>query len=80
MTMGKAIEYAHDGFAGILNVMPFTCMPGLVSAGMAPRFRPDLHNIPWLDVSYDAQRGTNLNTRLEAFMYQAIEFHRNQTA
>ena len=76
MTMGKAIEYAHAGFAGILNVMPFTCMPGLVSAGMAPRFRPDLHNIPWLDVSYDAQRGTNLNTRLEAFMYQAIEFHR----
>ncbi|MCB8945889.1 MAG: hypothetical protein H6658_19240 [Ardenticatenaceae bacterium] len=78
MTMGKAIEYAHAGFAGILNVMPFTCMPGLVTAGMAPRFRPDLHNIPWLDVSYDAQRGTNLNTRLEAFMYQAIEFHRSR--
>lgn len=78
LTMGKAIEFAHAGFAGILNVMPFTCMPGLVSAGMAPRFRPDLHNIPWLDVSYDAQRGTNLNTRLEAFMYQAIAFHRSR--
>jgi predicted nucleotide-binding protein (sugar kinase/HSP70/actin superfamily) len=76
LTIGKAIEYAHAGCAGILNVMPFTCMPGLVSAGIAPGFRPGLHNIPWLDVSYDAQQGTNLNTRLEAFMYQAVEFDR----
>ena len=80
LTMGKAIEWAHHGFAGILNVMPFTCMPGLITAGMSPRFRPDLQEIPWLDISYQAQRGTNLNTRLEAFMYQASQFDRRRQA
>lgn len=74
LSMGKAIDFAHQGIAGILNVMPFSCMPGIITAGMAPRLRADLGNIPWLDVIYDAQGGTNLNTRLEAFMYQAAQF------
>ena len=79
LTMGKAIELAHLGFAGILNVMPFTCMPGLIAAGMAPKFRPDNHNIPWLDISYEAQRSTNLTTRLGAFMFQAHQFNTSMT-
>jgi predicted nucleotide-binding protein (sugar kinase/HSP70/actin superfamily) len=79
LTLGKAVELAKKGLCGIVNVMPFGCMPGIVVAGMAPRFRADLNNIPWLDISYDAQGGTNVNTRLEAFMYQAKQFQR-QTA
>ena len=51
-------------------------MPGIITAGMAPRLRSDLDNIPWLDVIYDAQEGTNINTRLEAFMYQVKQFQR----
>ncbi len=76
LSMSKAIEFAQKGLCGILNIMPFSCMPGIITAGMAPRLRADLNNIPWLDIIYDAQEGTNLNTRLEAFMYQAIQFQR----
>ena len=76
LSMGKAIDLARHGLSGILNVMPFSCMPGIIVAGMAPRIRADLNSIPWLDVIYDAQAGTNLNTRLEAFMYQAVQFRR----
>jgi predicted nucleotide-binding protein (sugar kinase/HSP70/actin superfamily) len=76
LSMGKAVELGRNGVCGLLNVMPFSCMPGLITAGMAPRLRADLDHIPWLDVIYDAQEGTNLNTRLEAFMYQAIQFQR----
>jgi predicted nucleotide-binding protein (sugar kinase/HSP70/actin superfamily) len=76
LSVGKAVELAHDGAAGILNVLPFTCMPGVITAGLAPRIRQDLGGIPWLDLSYDMQQSTNLQTRLEAFMYQAVQFQR----
>jgi len=35
--------------------MPFTCMPGTVVAGLAPRLRADLGDIPWLDAQFDGQ-------------------------
>jgi predicted nucleotide-binding protein (sugar kinase/HSP70/actin superfamily) len=80
LSMGTAIDYAKRGFCGIINVMPFSCMPGTITAGMAPRMRTDLDNIPWLDISYDAQEGTNIKTRLEAFLYQSVQFQRRQKA
>ena len=80
LSMGKAIEFARSGLCGILNVMPFSCMPGIITAGMAPRLRADLNNIPWLDVVYDAQGGTNIKTRLEAFIYQAVQFQQQLAA
>jgi predicted nucleotide-binding protein (sugar kinase/HSP70/actin superfamily) len=79
LSMGSAIDFGKRGFDGILNVMPFACMPGTITAGIAPRMRADLDNVPWLDISYDAQEGTNIKTRLEAFMYQAAQFQRRKT-
>jgi predicted nucleotide-binding protein (sugar kinase/HSP70/actin superfamily) len=78
LSMGKAIDFAEHGLSGILNIMPFSCMPGIITAGMAPRIRTDLDNIPWLDIIYDAQGETNINTRLEAFMYQAKQYKRRR--
>ena len=78
MTLAKAVELAHQGVSGILAVMPFSCMPGLITAAIAPRIREDLNNIPWLDLSFDLQKSTNVQTRLEAFMYQAQHFQRLQ--
>ncbi len=71
LSIGKAVDFARLGLAGVLNILPFTCMPGLVVTGLAETIRADHDHIPWLDVVYDAQGGTNLHTRLEAFMYQA---------
>jgi predicted nucleotide-binding protein (sugar kinase/HSP70/actin superfamily) len=76
VTMGQAVELAKHGASGILNIMPFSCMPGIISAGLAPRMRADLDNIPWLDVTFDARGGTNFQTRLEAFIYQAEQYRR----
>ncbi len=78
LSMGKAIDFAEHSLSGILHIMPFSCMPGIITAGMAPRIRADLDNIPWLDIIYDAQGGTNINTRLEAFMYQATQYKRRK--
>ncbi len=79
LSMGAAIDFGNKGYSGIINIMPFSCMPGIITAGMAPSIRADLDNIPWLDISYDTQGGTNIKTRLEAFMYQAVQFQRRAT-
>jgi predicted CoA-substrate-specific enzyme activase len=74
LSVGKAVEFSRQGLAGILNVLPFTCMPGTIVSGLSQRIRADHRQIPWLDVIYDAQGETNLHTRLEAFLYQARQF------
>jgi predicted nucleotide-binding protein (sugar kinase/HSP70/actin superfamily) len=71
LTIGKAIDLIEHGAAGIVNIMPFTCMPGTVSAAIARRVKERFPGIPWLDVAIDGTEGVNLETRLEAFMHQA---------
>jgi predicted nucleotide-binding protein (sugar kinase/HSP70/actin superfamily) len=74
LTMGRAMDYGRMGAHGVINVLPFSCMPGLIVGGLAPRMRRDLQQIPWLDIPYDAQKETNIRTRLEAFMFQVHQF------
>jgi predicted nucleotide-binding protein (sugar kinase/HSP70/actin superfamily) len=76
LTMARTLDAAHQGAAGIINVLPFSCMPGTLVSSMAPRLRERMQGIPWLDVSFDGQEETNIRTRLEAFMHQALQFHR----
>jgi predicted nucleotide-binding protein (sugar kinase/HSP70/actin superfamily) len=79
LTMGRALDVARHGLAGIVNVLPFSCMPGTVVASMAPALRQARDGIPWLDVVFDGQEETNLRTRLGAFMHQAAQ-HRRRLA
>jgi predicted nucleotide-binding protein (sugar kinase/HSP70/actin superfamily) len=76
LTMGRILDVGRHGLSGIVNVLPFSCMPGNVVVCLGPRLRERLHGIPWLDVAFDGQRGTNLRTRLEAFLHQALQYHR----
>jgi predicted nucleotide-binding protein (sugar kinase/HSP70/actin superfamily) len=76
LTMARCLDLARHGVAGVINVLPFSCMPGTVVACMAPRLREEMNGIPWLDVAFDGQEETNLHTRLEAFMHQALQYHR----
>jgi predicted nucleotide-binding protein (sugar kinase/HSP70/actin superfamily) len=80
LTMGRALDVARHGLAGIVNVLPFSCMPGTVVASMAPVLRGARDGIPWLDVVFDGQEETNLHTRLGAFMHQALQHHRRIAA
>ena len=73
LSMGKAIEYAEEGFDGIVNVIPFHCMPGTVVNGVLERFQKDYDGVPCLKLSFDGQEQTNEETRLEAFMHQAYQ-------
>jgi len=76
LTMARSLDLAQHGLAGVINVLPFSCMPGTVVSCMAPRLREEMGGTPWLDVAFDGQEETNLHTRLEAFMHQALQYHR----
>ncbi len=74
LSVGKAIDFVKHGASGVINVMPFTCMPGTVVTGVMKRVRRDLDNVPFLTMAYDGLEQTNTLTRLEAFMYQAHQY------
>jgi predicted nucleotide-binding protein (sugar kinase/HSP70/actin superfamily) len=74
LSVGKTIDFAKRGVSGIVNIMPFTCMPGTIVSTLLKRYREENSNIPILNMAYDGQEQTNTLTRLEAFMYQAKEF------
>jgi predicted nucleotide-binding protein (sugar kinase/HSP70/actin superfamily) len=75
LSIGKAIDYIRKGASGIINIMPFTCMPGTVVSALSKRIRKEYQDLPWLDLAIDGNEGINLASRLEAFMHQAVNRH-----
>ncbi len=74
LSIGKAIDYVEKGVSGIVNIMPFTCLPGMVVTAISKKFREDFNDIPWLNMVYDGQEDGQSQTRLEAFIYQAKQY------
>jgi predicted nucleotide-binding protein (sugar kinase/HSP70/actin superfamily) len=70
LSIGKMIEYHHRGIGGIVNVMPFGCMPSTIVSSQARRISTDCDNMPILNLSFDGQDDAMLETRLEAFVEQ----------
>jgi predicted CoA-substrate-specific enzyme activase len=70
LSIGKTIEYHHQGFGGVVNAMPFSCMPSTVVSTQTRRISADCNNMPILNLSFDGQEDSTLTTRLEAFVEQ----------
>ncbi len=76
LSVGRAVEYVEDDFAGVVNMAPFGCMPSTIVASLTRKFRQDHRSIPWLDLYFDGTMQAGTQTRLEAFMAQAADFAR----
>ncbi|HVN96317.1 MAG TPA: acyl-CoA dehydratase activase [Syntrophorhabdaceae bacterium] len=72
LSVGKSVDFVHKGVAGIINAMPFTCMPGTISSAIMRLIQKN-HDVPVMNIAYDGQGATNTLTRLEAFMHQVKE-------
>jgi predicted CoA-substrate-specific enzyme activase len=70
LSVGKTIEYHHQGFGGVVNVMPFTCMPSTIVSTQTMRISANCNDMPILNLSFDGQEDATLTTRLEAFVEQ----------
>jgi predicted nucleotide-binding protein (sugar kinase/HSP70/actin superfamily) len=73
LSMGRAVEYAHHGFNGVLNVAPFGCMPGAIVNALLEKWRRDFGGIPVLKLDFDGQELATDEIALEAFVHQARE-------
>jgi predicted nucleotide-binding protein (sugar kinase/HSP70/actin superfamily) len=78
LSVGKAIDFTHKGICGIINIMPFTCMPGTITNAILKRVREERDLFPYLNMAYDGQEQSNTITRLEAFMHQAHQYMERQ--
>ncbi len=74
LVLGSSAGQVSTGISGIVNILPFTCMPETLTAAVTPVFRKDFNNIPWLNIAYDGQEDTSILTKLQAFMHQATEY------
>ncbi len=72
LSVGKSIDFIDKGVSGIVNAMPFTCMPGTISSAIMKLIQKK-YDVPIINVAYDGQGLTNITTRLDAFMYQVKE-------
>lgn len=77
LSVGKSIDFIEKGTSGIINAMPFTCMPGTISSAIM-RLIQNRFDIPVINIAYDGQGLTNIMTRLEAFMHQVKEHHKDR--
>lgn len=67
-TIGDAVYAAKHGVDGVIHIMPFSCMPEIVSQNILAKVSKN-ENIPVLTLVLDEQTGkTGYITRIEAFI------------
>lgn len=78
LSIPGAISYVEEGFDGVVNVYPFTCMPSTITSAILKPIMARL-NIPYLDLAYDSSIQPNREVAIRTFMYQAsMHFKRSQ--
>lgn len=66
-SVGHTVLYAREGFDGVIQLAPFTCIPEIVARTVLTSVTRE-HNIPVLTFFLDEQTGkAGMSTRLEAF-------------
>ncbi|MBI5195545.1 MAG: CoA protein activase [Nitrospirae bacterium] len=73
LSIGKAIDLIEKGASGIVNAMPFGCMPGTIVTALLRAISKD-YNIPSISVPYDGTESITTAIQLEAFMHQTKEY------
>ena len=77
LSIGKSVDWIKNGADGIINVLPFTCIPGNIVNAVSKRIREE-YKIPWLNLAFDGLEQETTETRLEAFMYQTKQHMKNK--
>lgn len=65
--IGNAVLYSRDGYDGLIQLLPFSCMPEIVASSILPTVSKN-ENIPIMTLVLDELTGeSGYMTRLEAF-------------
>lgn len=67
-TVARSVELGKENLAGIIQILPLSCMPEVVAQAILPQISAD-QNVPILSLVVDEHSGeTGFQTRLEAFV------------
>ena len=67
-TVGAAVKFAREGFDGIIQIFPLSCMPEIVAASILPKVQ-EAYKVPIMTLIVDEHTGqAGMKTRLEAFV------------
>ena len=77
LSIAGIIQYMRDGYNGVVNVYPFTCMPSTVTSSIV---KPIMNRmkIPYLDTPYDGTTQPGREAAIRTFMYQANQHLQRQ--
>ncbi|MCA1985058.1 MAG: acyl-CoA dehydratase activase [Desulfovibrio sp.] len=70
LSVGKSVDMLNRGAVGIVNAMPFGCMPGSIVSSML-RTLSERFNAPAVAMPFDGTASPTLRLQLETFMEQA---------
>ncbi len=70
LSIAGLIQYADDGYNGLVNVYPFTCMPSTITSAIAKPLM-NRQGIPYIDTPYDSSTPPGREAAIRTFMYQA---------
>ncbi len=76
LTVGKTIHSVKRGRDGVVNVMPFTCMPGNITWALSTQIEKDYANFPILNLSYDGSHQANYLNKIRTFVSQVEAHHK----
>ncbi len=70
LSIGKSVDFAARGAHGIVNTMPFGCMPGTIVTALTRAVTRDF-GLPVINIAYDGTESPTTHIQLDAFMDQA---------
>ena len=77
LSIAAILQFAKEGYNGVVNVFPFTCMPGMTTSAIV---KPVMNRrrIPYMDTPYDGSFQPGRETAIRTFMHQVTQhFQRN---
>lgn len=77
LSVGKCIDLIERGASGIINAMPFGCMPGTIVTAILRGISAD-YGIPCISIPFDGTESSTVDIQLEAFMDQAKAYRRHR--
>lgn len=78
LTVGKTLHSIERGRDGVVNVMPFTCMPGNIAWALSTQIEKEYANFPILNLSYDGSHQANYLNKIRTFVFQVETHHKRK--
>jgi len=78
LSISGGLSFANEGFHGVVNAMPFTCMPSTIASSILKVVLR--RKIPYVDMIYDGTILPNRETNLATFVFQASQKQINDSA